>query len=75
MQNEKIIIARPARPRLLARAARRLLRNWRRRLSARRTIRTLHGLSDLQLNDIGMHRSEIERFGRDAASRTQGRTR
>jgi uncharacterized protein YjiS (DUF1127 family) len=73
MQND--IIARPARPRLLARAAGRLLRNLKRRLAARRTIRTLHGLSDLQLKDIGMHRSEIHRFGRDAANPANGLTR
>jgi uncharacterized protein YjiS (DUF1127 family) len=42
------------------RAAGRLLQAWRRGRQARRRIGTLHGLSDAQLRDIGLRRSEVD---------------
>lgn len=42
-------------------AARRVLREWRRRWQARQTAHTLHGLPDFVLKDIGLHRSDIDR--------------
>jgi uncharacterized protein YjiS (DUF1127 family) len=42
----------------------RMLTNWRRRSRANRTVGTLHGLSDLQLKDIGVRRAEIDRLFR-----------
>jgi uncharacterized protein YjiS (DUF1127 family) len=45
-------------------AALRLLRRWRTHRAARRTIDTLHHLSDFTLNDIGLCRDQISRrFG------------
>ncbi len=41
------------------RAAGRLLHAWRRGRQARRRISTLHRLSDAQLKDIGLRRSEV----------------
>jgi uncharacterized protein YjiS (DUF1127 family) len=52
-------------PRPSIRAAGRLLHAWRRRWPTRRTIGTLQGLSDSQLRDIGLHRSEIPHRLRD----------
>jgi uncharacterized protein YjiS (DUF1127 family) len=40
--------------------AARLRHTWKRGWQARRTISTLHRLSDAQLKDIGLRRSEVD---------------
>jgi uncharacterized protein YjiS (DUF1127 family) len=51
----------------------RLVAAWRRRTLYTRTLRELRALSDRELADLGLHRSELRRIARYAASNAQGR--
>lgn len=61
MTRQHFFNALPTAAGLPLRAAGRLLRSWRRRRQVRNTITMMHGLTDLQLKDIGLRRADIYR--------------